>query len=108
MVGGALRQSPGDQCHHLSHWLPPEPWQTGALTASSAGAKPRPPRHNCCGAARAIGSCRCARACLHGSYLSAMYPSTKGRRAGAAEAITVRVIEYSLPDLPEAQPATGC
>jgi hypothetical protein len=24
---GALRQSPGDPCHHLSHRLPPEPWR---------------------------------------------------------------------------------
>lgn len=39
-----------------------------------------------------------------GSYLSAIYPTTKGRRAGAAEAITVRVIEYGLPGLPDAQP----
>jgi IS4 transposase len=39
-----------------------------------------------------------------GSYLSAIYPTTKGRRAGAAEAITVRVIEYCLPGLPDAQP----
>ena len=33
-----------------------------------------------------------------GSYLSAIYPSDKGRRAGAAEAIPVRVIEYSRND----------
>ncbi|MFN7345746.1 MAG: IS4 family transposase, partial [Betaproteobacteria bacterium] len=39
-----------------------------------------------------------------GSYLSAIYPSDKGRRAGAAEAIPVRVIEYSLPAVPDAQP----
>lgn len=39
-----------------------------------------------------------------GSYLSALYPSKKGRRAGAAEAIAVRVIEYALPGLPEAKP----
>jgi hypothetical protein len=39
-----------------------------------------------------------------GSYLGAIYPTTKGRRAGAAEAITVRVIEYCLPGLPDAQP----
>jgi IS4 transposase len=39
-----------------------------------------------------------------GSYLSALSPTKKGRRAGAAEAIAVRVIEYALPDLPDAQP----
>jgi len=39
-----------------------------------------------------------------GSYLSALYPARKGRRAGAAEAIAVRVIEYALPGLPQAQP----
>jgi hypothetical protein len=39
-----------------------------------------------------------------GSYLSALYPTKKGRGAGAAEAITVRVIEYALPGLPDAQP----
>ena len=39
-----------------------------------------------------------------GSYLSALYPTKKGRRAGAAEAIAVRVIEYALPGLPDAQP----
>ena len=39
-----------------------------------------------------------------GSYLSAIYPAKKGRRAGAAEAIVVRVIEYALPGLPDAQP----
>jgi len=39
-----------------------------------------------------------------GSYLSVIYPPGKGRRAGAAEAITVRVIEYELPGLPDAQP----
>jgi hypothetical protein len=39
-----------------------------------------------------------------GSYLSAIYPPKKGRRAGAPEAIAVRVIEYALPGLPEAQP----
>ncbi|MFN9108179.1 MAG: transposase domain-containing protein, partial [Betaproteobacteria bacterium] len=37
-------------------------WPIGALMASSAGAKPRPPGRSYCGAARAIGSCRCARA----------------------------------------------
>jgi hypothetical protein len=39
-----------------------------------------------------------------GSYLSVIYPPGKGRRAGAAEAIVVRVIEYALPGLPDAQP----
>ena len=39
-----------------------------------------------------------------GSYLSAIYPPGKGRRAGSAEAIPVRVIEYALPGLPDAQP----
>ncbi len=39
-----------------------------------------------------------------GSYLSAIYPTRKGRRARAAEAIAVRVIEYALPGLPDAQP----
>jgi Insertion element 4 transposase N-terminal/Transposase DDE domain len=39
-----------------------------------------------------------------GSYLSVIYPPGKGRREGAAEAIVVRVIEYELPGLPEAQP----
>jgi hypothetical protein len=39
-----------------------------------------------------------------GSYLSVIYPPDKGRRAGAAEAIVVRVIEYELPGLPDAQP----
>lgn len=39
-----------------------------------------------------------------GSYLSQIYPSDKGRRAGAAEAITVRVIEYALPGMQDAQP----
>lgn len=39
-----------------------------------------------------------------GSYLSAIYPPRKGRRAGAPEAIAVRVIEYALPGLPDAQP----
>lgn len=39
-----------------------------------------------------------------GSYLSAIYPTRKGRGAGAAESITVRVIEYALPGLPDAQP----
>ena len=39
-----------------------------------------------------------------GSYLSVIYPPGKGRRAGAAEAITVRVIEYELPGLPDAHP----
>ena len=39
-----------------------------------------------------------------GSYLSVIYPPGKGRRAGAAEAIVVRVIEYELPGLPDAQP----
>jgi hypothetical protein len=39
-----------------------------------------------------------------GSYLSAIYPPRKGRRAGAPEAIAVRVIEYALPGVPDAQP----
>jgi hypothetical protein len=39
-----------------------------------------------------------------GSYLSVIYPPGKGRRAGAAEAIPVRVIEYELPGLPDGQP----
>jgi hypothetical protein len=39
-----------------------------------------------------------------GSYLSEIYPTDKGRRAAAAEAITVRVIEYALPGVPQAQP----
>jgi hypothetical protein len=44
------------------------------------------------------------RALSDGSYLSALYPTKQGRRAGAAEAIAVRVIEYALPGLPDAQP----
>ena len=44
------------------------------------------------------------RALADGSYLSVIYPSDKGRRAGAAEAIVVRVMEYELPGLAEAQP----
>lgn len=39
-----------------------------------------------------------------GSFLSAIYPADKGRRKGAAEAITVRVIEYAMPGMPDAQP----
>jgi hypothetical protein len=39
-----------------------------------------------------------------GSYLSAIYPRGKGRRASVAAAIVVRVIEYELPGLPDAQP----
>jgi hypothetical protein len=39
-----------------------------------------------------------------GSYLSAIYPPGKGRRAAAAEAIVVRVIDYELPGMPEALP----
>ena len=39
-----------------------------------------------------------------GSYLSVIYPPGKGRRAGTAEAIVVRVIEYELPGLPDSQP----
>jgi hypothetical protein len=39
-----------------------------------------------------------------GSYLSVIYPPGKGRRAAEAEAIVVRVIEYALPGLPDAQP----
>ena len=39
-----------------------------------------------------------------GSYLSVIYPPGKGRRAGTNEAIVVRVIEYELPGLPDAQP----
>ena len=27
VAGGALRQSPGDQCHHLSHRPSPNPWR---------------------------------------------------------------------------------
>lgn len=37
-----------------------------------------------------------------GSYLSVIYPSTKSRRSRAGE-ITVRVIEYALPGVPDAQ-----
>ena len=36
-----------------------------------------------------------------GSYLSVIYPSTKSRRSRAGE-ITVRVIEYALPGVPDA------
>jgi hypothetical protein len=39
-----------------------------------------------------------------GSYLSVIYPPGKGRRAGATQAIAVRVIEYELPGLPDGQP----
>ena len=39
-----------------------------------------------------------------GSYISAIYPPAKGRREAAAQAIEVRVIEYALPGLPDAQP----
>lgn len=39
-----------------------------------------------------------------GSYLSVIYPPGKGRRAAAAEAIVVRVIDYTLPGMPEALP----
>jgi hypothetical protein len=38
-----------------------------------------------------------------GSYLSVLYPDTKSRRSRTGE-ITVRVIEYALPGVPEAQP----
>jgi len=37
-----------------------------------------------------------------GSYLSVIYPPDKGRAASIAQAITVRVIEYELPGLPDA------
>ena len=37
VAGGALRQSPRDQCHHLSHRLPPEPCRW-----PRAPARPRP------------------------------------------------------------------
>ncbi len=37
-----------------------------------------------------------------GSYLSVIYPSTKSRRSRTGE-ITVRVIEYALPGVPDAQ-----
>ena len=37
-----------------------------------------------------------------GSYLSVIYPSDKSRRSRAGE-ITLRVIEYALPDAPEGQ-----
>ena len=39
-----------------------------------------------------------------GSYISAIYPPAKGRREAAAQAIEVRVIEYALPGLADAQP----
>ena len=39
-----------------------------------------------------------------GSYISAIYPPGKGRREAAAQAIEVRVIEYALPGLADAQP----
>ena len=39
-----------------------------------------------------------------GSYISEIYPPAKGRREAAAQAIEVRVIEYALPGLPDAQP----
>jgi Insertion element 4 transposase N-terminal/Transposase DDE domain len=41
-----------------------------------------------------------------GSYLSAIYPPGKGRRAAQAQAqaIEVRVIDYELPGMPEALP----
>jgi Insertion element 4 transposase N-terminal/Transposase DDE domain len=39
-----------------------------------------------------------------GSYLSAICPQVKGRAQAAAQAIEVRVIEYKLPGLPDAQP----
>jgi hypothetical protein len=39
-----------------------------------------------------------------GSYLSVIYPPGKGRRAAAAEAIVVRVIDYALPGMPQALP----
>ena len=37
-----------------------------------------------------------------GSYLNVIYPSTKSRRSRSGE-ITVRVIEYALPGVPDAQ-----
>jgi hypothetical protein len=39
-----------------------------------------------------------------GSYLSAIYPTGVGRREASARAIVVRVIEYALPGLDDAQP----
>ena len=39
-----------------------------------------------------------------GSYLSAIYPSGVGKAQAAQEAIVVRVIEYALPGLDDAQP----
>ena len=39
-----------------------------------------------------------------GSYLSAIYPTGVSRSEAAAQAIVVRVIEYALPGLADAQP----
>ena len=39
-----------------------------------------------------------------GSYLSAIYPTGVGRSEAAAQAIVVRVVEYALPGLDDAQP----
>ena len=39
-----------------------------------------------------------------GSYLSAIYPTGVGRSQAKAQAIVVRVIEYALPGLDDAQP----
>ena len=39
-----------------------------------------------------------------GSYLSAIYPSGKGRLAATAQALVVRVIDYALPGMPDALP----
>jgi hypothetical protein len=39
-----------------------------------------------------------------GSYLSALYPPGVARRQGVAQALTVRVVDYEMPALPDAQP----
>lgn len=46
----------------------------------------------------------CKQALPDGSYLSEIMPTGVGRAQARAQAITVRVIEYELPGLPDAQP----
>ena len=57
-----------------------------------------------CGSTRQL---RMQRALGDGSFLSVIRPPGVGRMAAAAQAITVRAIEYALPNLDDAQPRDG-
>src|SRR5215207_6273854 len=75
-------------------------WPTGPSSASRCGGRRRPRAPTWCGGNQVLP---CHRRLADGSYLSRLYPSPTHRRRDDGGS-PVRVIEYRLDGIPDAEP----